>query len=159
MWMKNMNNNNKTVTGLCSIICCPYFSHPYFIKATTIINQQPFHKLLKCKPCVGAKLVLRNSYISWSINTIFVPRIGMYIRINIPRTVFIYLHLSWCNSVIFCHGPFFYSSCTFANLIWNHSKFCLSVWWCCQTWAIFIKWPWCYTIYIGHSRILEIPLW
>ena len=35
-----------------------------------------------------------NSYISWSINTIFIPRIGMY-------TNFIYLN-NWCNSVIFC---------------------------------------------------------
>ena len=42
-----------------------------------------------------------NSYISWPINTIFAPRIGMYIRINIPKMDFIYLKI-WCNSFIFC---------------------------------------------------------
>ena len=32
--MKNMNNNNKTVTGLLNVtLFFPYFSHPYFIKS------------------------------------------------------------------------------------------------------------------------------
>ena len=48
-----------------------------------------------------------NSYTYWPINTIFVPRIGMYIRINIPEMDFIYLN-SWCNSVIFCQRVFFW---------------------------------------------------
>ena len=53
-----------------------------------------------------------NSCISWPINTIFVPRIGMYIRINITKMDFIYLKI-WCNSVIFCQrGHFFYSPCS-----------------------------------------------
>ena len=37
----------------------PYFSHPYFIKAMEAHIGQQFHKLLKCKPSVGAKLILR----------------------------------------------------------------------------------------------------
>ena len=63
-----------------------------------------------------------NSYISWPINTIFVPRIGMYIRINIQKMDFIYLKI-WCNSVIFCQrGHFFWltlywSWCTYMVLI------------------------------------------
>ena len=59
--------------------------------------------MLKCVPTTGAD----TSYISWPINTIFVPRIGMYIRINIPKMDFIYLKI-WCNSVILCQrGHFF----------------------------------------------------
>ena len=56
-----------------------------------------------------------NSYISWPTNTTFVPRIGMYIRINIPEMDVIYLKI-WCNSVIFCQrGIFFDSPCSYAE--------------------------------------------
>ena len=36
-----------------------YFSHPYSLKQWKLISDNTFHKLLKCKPCVGTKLVLR----------------------------------------------------------------------------------------------------
>ena len=103
------------------IIKRPYgfMQHYYFyifhihisLKQWKLISDNTFQKLLKCKPCVGAKLVLRfsgahNSYMSWSINTIFVPRISMYIRININQTDFIYLQI-WYNSVIFCQRGLF----------------------------------------------------
>ena len=53
-----------------------------------------------------------SSCISQSINTIFVPHIGMYIRINMSKTDFIYLKI-WCDIVTFCQrGHFFYSPCT-----------------------------------------------
>ena len=42
-----------------------------------------------------------SSCISQSINTIFAPQIGMYIRINMSQTDFIYLKI-WCDSVTFC---------------------------------------------------------
>ena len=52
-----------------------------------------------------------SSCISRSINTIFVPHFGMYIRINMSETDFIYLKI-WCDSVTFCQrGHFFYSPC------------------------------------------------
>ena len=48
-----------------------------------------------------------SSCISRSINTIFVPQIGIYIRINMSQTDFIYLKI-WFDSVIFCQrGHFF----------------------------------------------------
>ena len=50
-----------------------------------------------------------SSCISQSINTIFVPLIGMYIRINMSKTDFIYLKI-WCDSVTFCQeGTFFFT--------------------------------------------------
>ena len=49
-----------------------------------------------------------SSCISRSVNTIFVPHIGMYIRINMSKTDFIYLKM-WCYSVTFCQrGHFFW---------------------------------------------------
>ena len=54
---------------------------------------------------------------SQSINAIFVPRIGMYIRINMSKTDFFYCK-SWCDSVTFCQrGHFFYSPCIRAHLL------------------------------------------
>ena len=56
-----------------------------------------------CKPCVGAKLVLRfqaliaHAFLDRSIPFNFVPQIGMYIRINMSKTDFIYLNI-WCDS-------------------------------------------------------------
>ena len=50
-----------------------------------------------------------SSCISLSINTIFVPPIGMYIRINMSKTDFIYLK-NFGNSVIFCKRGFFFDS-------------------------------------------------
>ena len=110
--MKNMNNNTKTVTGLLF----PYVSHPYFIKAMEAhigqhISQATEMQTLcwsKTRPSFSSAY---NSYIFWSINTIFVPRFGMYIRIHIPKMNLIYLK-NWCNSVTFCErGHFFYSPC------------------------------------------------
>ena len=54
-----MNNNNKTVTGLCNIICLHIFHIHISLKQWKLISDNTFHKLLKCKPCVGVKLVLR----------------------------------------------------------------------------------------------------
>ena len=49
-----------------------------------------------------------SSCISRSINNIFVPHIGMYIRINMSKTDFIYLKI-WCDSVTICQrGHFFW---------------------------------------------------
>ena len=46
----------------------------------------------------------------------------MYIRINIPKTVLIFLKI-WCNSVIFCQrGHFFYSPCIDEALSLNNPK-------------------------------------
>ena len=90
----------------------PCFSHPYFIKAMEAhigkhISQATEMQTLcwsKIRPSFSGA---HNSYIYWSINTHFVPRIGMYIRINIPKTDLIYLKI-WCNSVIYCQrGHFF----------------------------------------------------
>ena len=47
-----------------------------------------------------------SSCISRSIITIFVPHIGMYIRINMSKTDFIYLKI-WCDSVTFCQRGLF----------------------------------------------------
>ena len=55
------------------------------------------------------------SCIDRSINTIFVPQIGMYIRINMPQTDFIYLKI-WCDSVKFCQrGHFFWLTLYFTS--------------------------------------------
>ena len=69
-----------------------------------------------CKPCVGAKLVLRfhaliaHAFLDRSIPFV-VPQIGMYIRINVSKTDFIYLRI-WCDSFTFCQRElFFYSPC------------------------------------------------
>ena len=56
--MKNMNNNNKTVTGICNIMFFHIFHIHNSLKQWNLISDNTFHKLLKCKPCVGAKLVL-----------------------------------------------------------------------------------------------------
>ena len=58
-----------------------------------------------------------NLYISWPINTMFVPRIGMYIRINIPKMDFIYLKI-WCNSVIFCQRGHFFLLTLYTIAVW-----------------------------------------
>ena len=95
----------------------PYFSHPYFIKAMEAhigkhISQATEMQTLCWSKIRSLFLGAHNSYIYWSINTIFVPRIYMCIRINIPKTDLIYLKI-WCNSVIFCQrGHFFYSPCS-----------------------------------------------
>ena len=94
----------------------PYFSYPYFIKtmATHIgqhISQATEMQTLcwsKTRPSFSGA---HNSYISWSINTIFLPQIDIYNRINNTKTDFIFLKI-WCNSVIFCQrGHFFCSPC------------------------------------------------
>ena len=54
-----MPNNNKTVTGLCNIMFFHIFHIHNSLKQWNLISDNTFHKLLKCKPCVGAKLVLR----------------------------------------------------------------------------------------------------
>ena len=90
----------------------PYFSHPYFIKAMEAHIGQQISQATEMQTLCWSKTrpsfsSAHNSYISWSINTIFVPRIDMYIRINIPNTNFIHLK-DWCNIVIFCQrGHFF----------------------------------------------------
>ena len=71
-----MNNNNKTVTA-------------YFIKAMEAHIGQHISQATEIQTLCWSKTRpsfsgVDNSYISWPINTIFVPRIGMYIRINIP---------------------------------------------------------------------------
>ena len=57
--MKNMNNNNKTVMGICNIMFFHIFHIHNSLKQWNLISDNTFHKLLTCKPCVGAKLVLR----------------------------------------------------------------------------------------------------
>ena len=47
-----------------------------------------------------------SSCISGSINTNFIPQIGMYIRINMSKTDFIYLRI-WCDSVTLCQRGHF----------------------------------------------------
>ena len=65
-----------------------------------------------CKPCVGAKLVLcfqaliTHAFLDRSI-TIFVPQIGMYIRINMSKTDFFYCTI-WYDSVTFCQRWLFF---------------------------------------------------
>ena len=84
----------------------PYFSHPYFIKAMEAHIGQHISQATEMQTLCWSKTRpsfsgADNLCISWPINTIFAPRIGMYIRINIPKMDFIYLKI-WCNSVIFC---------------------------------------------------------
>ena len=67
----------------------PYFSHPYFIKAMESHIGQHISQATEMQTLCWSKTRpsfsgAHNSYISWPINTIFAPRIGMYIRINIP---------------------------------------------------------------------------
>ena len=74
----------------------PYFSHPYFIKAMESHIGQHISQATEMQTLCWSKTCpsfsgADNSYISWPINTIFVPRFGMYIRINIPKNEF---HLS-----------------------------------------------------------------
>ena len=84
-----------------------YFPHPYFINAMETHIGQHISQATEMQTLCWSKTrpsfsSAHNSYISWSINTIFfVPRISMYIRINIMNTEFIYLQI-WYNSVIFC---------------------------------------------------------
>ena len=47
-----------------------------------------------------------SSCISRPINTIFVPQIGMYIRVNMSKTDFFYRKIL-CDSVTFCQGDIF----------------------------------------------------
>ena len=54
-----MNNNNKTATGICNIIFFHIFHIHNSLKQWNLISDNTFHNLLKCKPCVGAKFVLR----------------------------------------------------------------------------------------------------
>ena len=87
-----------------------------------------------------------SSCISQSINTIFVPYIGMYIRINMSKTDLIYLK-SWCDSVAFCQrGLFLYSPCIFPRS--QHS--CLSVYI-----YIYIYWPKVnlYQVVVGQQSV------
>ena len=49
---------------------------------------------------------VHSSCISLSITTIFVPQIGMYIRINMSKTDFMYLKI-WCDTVTFCQRGHF----------------------------------------------------
>ena len=110
---ENMNKNDKTVYVT---LLFPYFSHPYFIKAMEThigkhISQATEMQTLCSSQTRPSFSGAHNSYISRSINTIFVPRISMYIRINITKTDFIYLQI-WCNGVIFCErGHVFDSPC------------------------------------------------
>ena len=91
----------------------PYLSHPYFIKAMEAHIGQHISQATEMQTLCWSKTrpsfsSAHNSYMSWSINTICVPRFGMYIRINIPNTNLIYLK-NWCNCVIFCErGHFFW---------------------------------------------------
>ena len=104
----------------------PYFAHPYFIKAMESHIGQHISQATEMQTLCWSKTRpsfsgADNAYISWSINTLFVPRIGMYIRINIPKMDFICLKI-WCNSVIFCQRGHFvwltlYRSCAKRCLI------------------------------------------
>ena len=58
-----------------------------------------------------------NSYFSWSITTIFVPRIDMYNRINNPKTDLIFLKI-WCKCHILSEGTFFFTHPVYI-LIWH----------------------------------------
>ena len=77
------------------------------------------HETLMCKPCVGAKLVRFQALIAHAFLNRSIPQIGMYIRINMSKTDFIYLKI-WCDRVAFCQrGLFFYSPCTYILRIYN----------------------------------------
>ena len=108
---------------------CPYFSHPYFIKAMEAHIGQHISEATEMQTLCWSKTRpsfsgADNSYISWPINTIFVPRIGMYIRINIPEMDFIYLKMC-CNSVIFCQrGIFFDSPCSRSYMAFQFTMLC-----------------------------------
>ena len=70
----------------------PYVSHPYFIKAMEAHIGQHISQATEMQTLCWSKTrpsfsSAHNSYISWSINTIFVPRFGHYIRINIPKRI------------------------------------------------------------------------
>ena len=100
-------------------LCFPYLSHPYFIKAMEAHIGQHISQATEMQTLCWSKTSpsfsgAHNSNISWSINTNFIPRFGMYIRINILKTNLIYLK-NWCNNVIFCQrGHFFDSPCILA---------------------------------------------
>ena len=69
-----------------------------------------------------------SSCISRSINNIFVPQIGMYIRFNMSKTDFIYLKM-WCDSVTFCQrGHFFWLTLYICNIS-STCIICMSVFW------------------------------
>ena len=81
------------------------------LKQWKLISDNTFHKLLK------ANLVLERNSSSFSgahnslhflIDQYLYRGIGMYIRINIPKTDFIYLKI-WCISVIFCQRSLFFT--------------------------------------------------
>ena len=108
--MKNMNNNNKTVTGLCNIIFFHIFHIHISSKQWNLISDNTFHKLLKCKHCVGAKLALRfqalitRTFLDRSI--LFLHRESACTSGYISRKWISFIY--WCNSVIFCQrGHFF----------------------------------------------------
>ena len=92
----------------------PYFSHPYFIKAMEAHIGQNISQATEMQTLCWSKTRpsfsgAHNSYISWSINTTFVPRIGMYIRINIPKTNISFI--SWIGSMMsyFIRGDIFFT--------------------------------------------------
>ena len=102
----------------------PYFSHPYFIKAMEAHIGQHSSQATEMQTLCWSKTRTSfsgadNSYISWPINTIFAPRIGMYIRINIPKMDFIYLKI-WCNSVIFCQRGLFFTHPVYIYIYHHH---------------------------------------
>ena len=93
------NNTHNTIqlhTLLMLLLCVTY--EPSYITA----NVQTLCWSKTSPSFSGA----HSSCISISINTIFVPYIGMYIRINMSNTDFIYLKI-WCDSVAFCQRGLF----------------------------------------------------
>ena len=50
----------------------------------------------------------------------FVPQIGMYIRINMSKTDFIYLKI-WCNSVIFCQRGYLFWLTLYVLILANNA--------------------------------------
>ena len=59
-----------------------------------------------------------NSYISWSIDTNFIPRFGMYIGINIPKTIVSY----FVRGDIFFDSPCIAFGPTFTDVLANVGK-------------------------------------
>ena len=74
------------------------------------VGNRQINSLPNCHIWKTAKYYSRqifSFYSTRSINTIFVPHIGMEIRINMSKTDFVYLKI-WCDSVTFCQrGHFF----------------------------------------------------
>ena len=77
------------------------------------MSDNTFPKLLKCKPCVGAKLVLRFRAL---ITRTFLDRSILFCRINMSETDFIYLKI-WYDSVTFCHREFCFTHPVYAQRV------------------------------------------